>query len=84
MIAEKPAPRRIPDLIAFGIAPMILLARPVIPMKRKISPTTSCKAIMVWTRSGPCSVSVKKAVTSGIAGVIHPGTTGSPNREWRL
>ena len=61
------------------IAPMILLASPVTPIKRKMIPTMSCRAIRLCVLAGPCSDRVRNAVTSGMAGVIQPGTTGSPS-----
>ena len=85
MMAAKPPPISTPAFTEFGTKCTILPPIPVIPNTRKIRPRINCIAISAWVRSGPISYpSVRKAVMMGMAGVIHPGTTGSPSNTCRL
>ena len=61
---------------------MNLFARPVTPRAMQKSPKVSSKEIRACIRSTPGAKVSQYAISSGIAGVTHPGTTGSPNVTW--
>lgn len=51
-----------------------------LPRKSEKMPSVNWKAISEWTRSGPSGNCMQYAMISGMAGVIQPGTHGSPSR----
>lgn len=70
---------RIPPLIEFGTPFTNLSASFVIPININTNATRSYSAIIACILSGPFSNPFKYARVNGSVGVIHPGTTGSPN-----
>ena len=75
---------RIPPLIEFGTPFTNLSASFVIPININTNATRSCNAIIACILSGPFSNPFKYARVNGSVGVIHPGTTGSPNHPWSI
>ena len=75
-----PAPMMMPLLSELGITVTSLSPSPVRPRNRKMMKTSTCSANIALTASGPGSKPCRNSNTTGIAGVIQPGTSGTPSR----
>lgn len=80
IMALKPAPSTIPARRPAGTRLFIQSARPVGPVMRHKTASTSCTEVRAhtlsaWAISG---YDLTYARTTGIEAVIHPGTEGSP------
>ena len=78
IMAAMPAPMMMPHLSELGISVTSLSPRPVMPSTRKMTQTSICSATIALTASGPGSKFCKYSSTTGMAGVIQPGTSGTP------
>ena len=84
IIAAIPAPIMMPDFSELGITLTSLEPQRVTPRIRKIKVTSICSANSALIASGPGSKPFRYSSTTGIAGVIQPGTNGTPSREGRI
>gem|GEM_PF-6589223 len=74
-----PAPTMIPPFIELGTMRTITLPRRVTPSRKKMTQTRICSANSARIASGPGSKLPRNSSTTGIPGVIQPGTSGTPS-----
>ncbi|MNY41229.1 hypothetical protein D3C86_1760240 [compost metagenome] len=69
----------IPPFIELGMILTRVLPRRVTPSTRKITNTRNCRANSAWIACGPGVKSPRNSSTTGMPGVIQPGTIGTPS-----
>ncbi|MNY45220.1 hypothetical protein D3C86_1803070 [compost metagenome] len=77
--AAMPAPMMMPPFIELGTRRTITLPRRVRPSTRKMRNTRNCRTNSAWMASGPGLNWPRNSSTTGMPGVIQPGTSGTPS-----